>query len=109
MDSERELDRKYADLSMIIRPDKRHLTLFDVLIEFKFVSLKDMGMSAEKIKELSKDELMQIPLAQKKLKEAERQVKKYGDILNARHGNLKLKKFAVVALGFERVAYSSLK
>ncbi|MGA1871255.1 MAG: hypothetical protein ACMUJM_22225 [bacterium] len=51
---------------------------------------------------------MQIPQAQKKLKEAERQVKKYGESLEARHGNLKLKKFAVVALGFERVAYSSL-
>ena len=64
-------------------------------------------MSAQELKELSFNELMQIPLAQKKLKEAEEQVNKYGDILNARHGNLKLKKFAVIALGFERVAYSS--
>ncbi|MGA1826130.1 MAG: AAA family ATPase, partial [bacterium] len=47
MDSERELDRRYADLTMIIRPDKRHATVFDVLIEFKFASLKDIGMSAE--------------------------------------------------------------
>ena len=93
---------------MIIRPDKRHATVFDVLMEFKFVSLKDIGMSAQKIKELSKDEILRISLVQKKLKEAERQVKKYGDSLEARHGNLKLKKIAVVSLGFERSAYSSL-
>ena len=108
MDSEKELERKYADLSMIIRPDKRHLTVFDVLIEFKFVSLKDLGMSAQKIKKMSKDELLRFPLVQKKLKEAESQVNKYGDSLEARHGNLKLKKFVIVALGFERLAYSSL-
>ena len=107
MDSEKELERKYADLSMIIRPDKRHLTVFDVLMEFKFVSLKDMGMSAQKIKELSNDEVLQIPLVQRKLGEAESQVKKYGDILEARHGNLRLKKFVVVALGFEKLAYLS--
>ena len=39
MDSELEIQRKYADLTMIIRPDKRHFEIFDVLIEFKFVTL----------------------------------------------------------------------
>jgi len=39
MDSESELDRRYADLVMIIRPDKQHAKVFDILIEFKFVSL----------------------------------------------------------------------
>ncbi len=47
MDFETEIDCRYADLTMIIRPDKRYGKVFDVLIEFKFVKLKDAGMSAD--------------------------------------------------------------
>ncbi len=43
MDSEPEIDHKFADLTMIIRPDKRHFKIFDVLNEFKFVTLKYAG------------------------------------------------------------------
>jgi len=50
MDSEKEIDRRYADLTMIIRPDKRYGKVFDVLIEFKFVKLKDSGLSANRQK-----------------------------------------------------------
>ncbi|MGD9975893.1 MAG: hypothetical protein AB7S77_22785 [Desulfatirhabdiaceae bacterium] len=35
--------------------------------------------------------------------EAVEQVRKYGQILEARHGNLRLRRFAVVELGFERI------
>jgi hypothetical protein len=38
-----------------------------------------------------------------KMKEAKVQVKDYGAILDKRHGNLRLRKYAVVSLGFERV------
>jgi hypothetical protein len=48
MDSEAEIDRRYTDLTMIIRSDKRHFEIFDVLIEFKYISLKDAGMTGEK-------------------------------------------------------------
>ncbi|MEA1967443.1 MAG: AAA family ATPase, partial [Thermodesulfobacteriota bacterium] len=41
MDSEPEIDRRFADLTMIIRSDKRKFKIFDVLIEFKFIKLKD--------------------------------------------------------------------
>ena len=57
MDSETKIDRRYADLVMIIRPDKRYGKVFDVLIEFKFVKLKDAGMSAAAARKLSEDEL----------------------------------------------------
>ena len=43
MDSESEVDRRYADLTMIIRPDMRKFAILDILIEFKFVSLKASG------------------------------------------------------------------
>jgi hypothetical protein len=109
MDSEKEIDRRYADLTMIIRPDKRYGKVFDVLIEFKFVKLKDVGMSAEQAKELSEDELRRIPEIVKQMEDGEKQVKEYGKKLEQRHGNLRLQKFVVVALGFERVCFSSFR
>ena len=63
-------------------------------------------MDAREIKEFSEERLLQIPLVQIKMKEAQAQVTQYGKSLEARHGNLKLKKFVVIALGFERVVYS---
>ncbi|MBF0202673.1 MAG: AAA family ATPase, partial [Desulfamplus sp.] len=55
MDSETELQRRYADLTMIIRPDQRRLKIFDVLIEFKFVTLKDAGLTGDAAKALSRE------------------------------------------------------
>ncbi|QTA77981.1 Uncharacterized protein dnl_01850 [Desulfonema limicola] len=37
------------------------------------------------------------------MEDAKIQVKDYGDVLNKRHGNLRLRKYAVVSLGFERL------
>ena len=108
MDSETEIDRRYADLTMIIRPDKRYGKVFDVLIEFKFVKLKDVGMSADQAKKLSEDELRQIPEIAKQIKDGEKQVQEYGNKLEKRHGNLRLQKFVVVALGFERVCFKKI-
>ncbi len=61
MDSESAIDRRYADLTMIIRPDKRHGTVFDILIEFKFVSLSTAGLSGAEAKTLSTGDLYQLP------------------------------------------------
>jgi len=108
MDSETEIDRRYADLTMIIRPDKRYGKIFDVLIEFKFVKLKNAGMSADQVTGLTDDELCQIPEIAKQIKDGEKQVKEYGKKLEQRHGNLRLQKFVVVALGFERVCFRKI-
>ena len=109
MDSEKEIDRRYVDLTMIIRPDKRYGKVFDVLIEFKFVKLKDVELSAEQARELSEDELCAIPEIVTQMEDGKKQVKEYGKKLEQRHGNLRLQKFVVVALGFERVCFSSVK
>ncbi len=108
MDSETEIDRRYADLTMIIRPDKRYGKVFDVLIEFKFVSLKEAGMSADTARNLSKEELVQIPEIASRLQESETQVQDYGKRLEQKHQNLRLQKFVVVALGFERVCFKKI-
>jgi len=108
MDSETEIDRRYADLTMIIRPDKRYGKVFDVLIEFKFVKLKDAGMSAEQAKQLSENELCLVPGIARQIKDGANQAREYGKKLEQRYGNLRLQKFVVAALGFERVCCRKL-
>ncbi|QTA82023.1 AAA ATPase-like domain-containing protein [Desulfonema limicola] len=103
MDTETEIDRRYSDLSMIIRPDMRRFTILDILVEFKFVKLKDAKLSGEQAKKLTKNELQNLPLMQAQMEDAKIQVKDYGDVLDKRHGNLRLRKYAVVSLGFERI------
>jgi len=63
MDSETEISRRYADLTMLIRQE---------------------------------------------LKKAGKQVCGYGASLEKKYGNLRLKKFIVVSLGFEKVRYRIL-
>ena len=108
MDSEPEIDRRYADLTMIIRPDKRHFEIFDILIEFKFVTLKNAGITGEQAKQLSEDELYNMPEIKKALEEGENQITLYGKKLDDKYGNLRLKKFVVTALGFERVCFKGM-
>ncbi|MBF0210638.1 MAG: AAA family ATPase [Desulfamplus sp.] len=110
MDSEKEIDRRYADLTMIIRPDMRKFELFDILIEFKFVSLSDAGISGEKARGLSVEELQNLPKMGEAMIDAIRQVKGYSKILNKRYrdSDFRLKSFAVVSLGFDRLCWEEV-
>lgn len=103
MDSERETRRGYADLTMIVRPDMRKYALLDVLIEFKFVGLAEAEVTGEKARGLSAEELHAIPAMRTKMDEAKAQARRYAAELEKKHGNLRLKTFAVVSLGFERL------
>jgi len=103
MDSVPELDRRYADLTMIIRPDKRHGKIFDVLIEFKFISLKALGLSGEQVRALTSDQLPTLPAVAQALQNGRDQARDYGRRLARKYPRLRLKSFVVVALGFERI------
>jgi hypothetical protein len=103
MDSESEVGRRRVDLTMIIRPDMRRFSILDVLIEFKYVTLTDAGLSGKDARELTVEALQSLPAMQKMMSEAVEQVREYGNILKSRHGNLRLRQYAVVALGFERI------
>ncbi|MFP4388198.1 MAG: AAA family ATPase, partial [Desulfococcaceae bacterium] len=103
MDSERETGRGYPDLTMIIRPDMRRFQILDVLIEFKFVTLKNAGIAGEAARELAPEELQKIPAMVSEMETARGQLKRYGDALEEKYGNLRLRRFAVVSLGFERI------
>jgi hypothetical protein len=108
MDSESEIDRKFTDLTMIIRPDMRRFKIFDILLEFKFISLKDVNLTGDEAKNLSFSKLTGLKQMQDKMKEAKERLAQYGDALEKKYKNLRLKRYAVVSLGFERLWYESL-
>lgn len=103
MDSERETGRGYADLTMIIRPDMRRFQVLDILIEFKYVKLGEAGMTGEKARGLSLNELRSLSVMNKRMTAARDQAERYGHELEKKYGNLRLRRFAVVSLGFERI------
>jgi len=107
MDSETSLGRSYADLTMIIRPDMRQFQLLDFLIEFKYLSLKQIGLTGEKVKQKSINELKTLEPIKEKLVESKDQLKIYQKILQSRYPNniLRLHTYSVVSIGYERVVW----
>ena len=106
MDSETVLDRRYADLTMILRPDCRHLPLRDFLFEFKYLKLSDVKKSGAELKELSLFELEDLEAVKEKLAESEGQLLDYQMRLESKYSDgLKLQLISVVAVGFERVVW----
>ena len=93
----------------MIRPDMRRFKILDILVEFKYAGLKEAGLSGEKAKQLSTQDLRAIPAMQTKMKEAKKQTEKYGDALEKKYDNLRLKRYAVVSLGFERLWWQEVK
>ena len=102
--SEPEVDHRYADLCLLRRPDARTSSLWDLLFEFKRLSLKDLGMSGKDVKAASRSELVQHASVKDALDRAEAQIAAYRAALERSCGEtLKLRSYAVVALGFERL------
>jgi len=109
MDSEPELGRGYADLVMIIRPDMRRFEVLDILIEFKYLGLEELGMSGEAVRGMSREELARSPPVEGKVGEARAQLEKYRTVLEGKYGEvLRLHTYAVVALGFERLVWEEV-
>ena len=106
--SEAEADRGYVDLSLIVRPDMRRFQALDLVLEFKYIGLKELGMTGEELKSLSREALADLPQVKLKLKEADAQAKTYATSLSERYQLSGLRAFSVVALGFERVVWSEV-
>ena len=65
-------------------------------------------MTGKKVRELSIKELQAIPVMRAKMEEAKKQVEQYGNALEQKYDNLRLKRFAAVSLGFERLLWNTL-
>jgi hypothetical protein len=105
MVSETEIDHGHIDLSLIVRHDMRRFQALDLLLEFNYVGLKDLGLTGEQMRESTGDELAALPLVAAKLQEAENQAHRYGAALRKRYGLTDLRAFAVVGVGLERVVW----
>ncbi|CAK0780408.1 hypothetical protein CCP4SC76_7400002 [Gammaproteobacteria bacterium] len=108
MDSETAIDKGYADLTLIVRPDMRQYRLLDHLLEFKHVSLKTLGLSSETIMAMTQDELAALPLVRIQLDAAQSQLAKYRETLERVYGEkLRLHTHAVMGLGLVRLVWES--
>ncbi len=110
MDSETELERRYADLTMIVRPERRKSSLINFLLEFKYVSLGKAGLTGEKAREMSHEEVKALPEVVKKFSEGKAQLQDYEKRLKSKYlvEDLPIQTISVVALGFERVVWERL-
>lgn len=105
MESESERERRYSDLSFILRPDKRKFKLHDLLLEFKFIKLGELGFSGEAVKQKSLEDLKALPLVQNKFNEAQLQLETYEQTLADKYSELRLQRFVVISLGFDRILW----
>lgn len=111
IDSEATVRRRYSDLVMIIRPSLRETlpTLHDLVLEFKYLKLSDVGMTGTQVRESSREALMQLPAVKAQLQAALEQLKDYQTTLAQRYQQPeRLVCLAVVAVGFERVVWQRL-
>lgn len=106
MDSEPALERTYADLTMILRPEMRRFQLLDILLEFKFVKLNDLAQSGVTVRQMEQTALLALDQVQAKVTEAKPQLQRYRKTLTKKYGDrLRLRTYAVVAVGFERIVW----
>jgi hypothetical protein len=108
MVSELETDRGYVDLSLIVRPDMRRFEALDLLLEFKYLNLKELGLTGALVREKTRAELMALPVVAAQLDEAADQARRYGAALRERYNLRDLRALAVVALGLDRVVWQAV-
>lgn len=109
IDSEPALARGYGDLLMLLRPDMRQYKLLDILLEFKFVKLSETVLDGQAVRQTSNDELKMLDVVQKKLTEATTQLQQYRATLTQKYGSiLRLRTYAVVAIGFDRLVWQEV-
>jgi len=110
VDSETAIRRTYADITLIRRPDLRDEPgLLDLILEFKYVKLSEVNLDGVTARQLSRPELLALPAIQTQLAAARTQLQGYRQALQQQYGTiLHLRTYAVVALGFERVAWAEV-
>lgn len=108
MVSETEVNRRYVDLSLILRPDMRQFDALDIVLEFKYLDLQEVKLTGAELEKMPREELIAMPAVQHQLRQGEMQAREYGQDLLQRFGDIDLRCFAVVALGLERIVWSEV-
>ncbi|MDS4070489.1 MAG: hypothetical protein RKO24_12815 [Candidatus Competibacter sp.] len=107
MVSKLEADHGYVDLSLIVRPDLRRFQALDLVLEFNYLGLKELGLNGEQTREKTREELAVLPAVAAKLDETEEQGRRHGATLRNRYGLTDPR--AVVALGVERLVWRAVE
>ena len=87
IDSETPSKRRYADLTLIIRPDFRQLPLSDFIFEFKYLKLSEVKLSGAELKALTPEDLKALEQVKEKLAESEEQLLDYQKALESKYGD----------------------
>ena len=106
--SELETGRGYVDLALIVRPEMRRFQALDLLLEFKYVGLKELGLTGDQVRAESRDALAARPAVAARLDAAAEQARRYGATLREHHDLTDLRALAVVAVGLERLVWRVL-
>ncbi len=101
--SEPELEKGYADLCLLVRPEMRRYRFFDLLFEFKLVRRKQLKKKAQELRAMDDAALRELPAVAEAFAEARDQATRYRVALLQREGELNLRTYAVVAVGLERM------
>ena len=101
--SELELERRYADLCLLVRPEMRRHGFFDVLFEFKLVRRAELGKKGEELREMDDEELRGLAPVAASLAAARKQVLAYRDALVKKIGEAEPRCYVVVAVGLEHI------
>jgi hypothetical protein len=102
--SELEVDRGYADLCLLVRPETKRPGAFDLLFEFKLVRRKKLKQSGEALRAMDEMALRRLPAVAKAFEEARGQTERYRTALVKQRGTgSELRSYVVVAVGLERV------
>lgn len=111
LDSEAEIGNGFADLSLLIRPDMRHFSqLQDILIEFKYVGLKELGLTGAELAPLAPAELLVLPGVARRMAEGRTRLTAYHAALQGKYRQqLRLHSFVVCAVGLERLVWQHLE
>jgi hypothetical protein len=80
-----------------------------MVLEFKYLSLKKLGLTAEEVRAQSRETLQRLPAVEEALQAALLQLQDYRRVLVEKYREpQRLHCFAVVALGFERLVWVML-
>ncbi len=102
--SELEVEKGYADLCLLVRPETKRPGAFDLLFEFKLVRRKDLGRKGEELRAMDETALRRLPAVAKAFDEARAQAERYRAALVKQRGDtLDLRGYVVVAVGLERI------
>ncbi len=81
------MERGYADMTMIVRPDMRQFDLLDFLIEFKYVPLGQNNLTGQQVKQMSLEDLQALAPVQEALATSASKLAGYRDTLPGAYGD----------------------